>query len=60
MLVCKLAGLHAEYERVSRRYDQRFAQRVAVSEENQRMRLSTHAYTQALEIFLEKISQLRR
>jgi hypothetical protein len=53
-------GFHAEYDRVSRRYDQLFGQRSALADEHQRKKQTAGAYADALKIFERKICELRR
>lgn len=57
---CRLEGVHAEYERVSRRYDQIFLQKALLFEECQRKRGTLIAYMDALEIFRQKNEILKK
>ena len=55
----RLEGLHAEYERVSRRYDSIFLQKASLQEESKRKRMTLSAYEDALDIFNQKSNLLK-
>uniref|UniRef100_A0A914I7A4 SH2 domain-containing protein n=1 Tax=Globodera rostochiensis TaxID=31243 RepID=A0A914I7A4_GLORO len=60
LLKCRLEGFHAEYDRVSRRYDSLFSQMNISGDEFQRKKQTTAAYCEALKIFQRKIVELKR
>nr|CAD2200755.1 unnamed protein product [Meloidogyne enterolobii] len=59
LLKCTFEAIHAEYDRVSRRYDQLFNQQLALNEEYNRKQRTESAYADALKIFERKIAELK-
>ncbi|KAL7075281.1 hypothetical protein ACQ4LE_006097 [Meloidogyne hapla] len=59
LLKCTFEAIHAEYDRVSRRYDQLFNQQLALNDEYNRKQRTENAYADALKIFERKIGELK-
>ncbi|KAI1732601.1 SH2 domain-containing protein [Ditylenchus destructor] len=55
----RLEGLHAEYERVSRRYDSIFLQKASLLDESKRKRMTLSGYDSALGIYHQKSNLLK-
>ncbi|KAL3097785.1 hypothetical protein niasHS_000520 [Heterodera schachtii] len=60
LLKCRLEAFHAEYDRVSRRYDHLFSQMNISGDEFQRKKQTAAAYCEALKIFERKINELKK
>ncbi|KAF7624720.1 hypothetical protein Mgra_00010005 [Meloidogyne graminicola] len=59
LLKCTFEAIHAEYDRISRRYDQLFNQQLSLTEEYNRKQRTESAYADALKIFERKIGELK-
>ncbi|KAL3083780.1 hypothetical protein niasHT_036773 [Heterodera trifolii] len=60
LLKCRLEAFHAEYDRVSRRYDHLFSQMNISGDEFHRKKQTAAAYCEALKIFERKINELKK